>query len=183
MRHEMHEVKRTMEEFFLLRKHLLRAYPYVIVPALPQRFKPTKIQSTRIRVGRFIASLMRNDLFKADRLLLFFLTEPDSQVAAINRELKRAPTDFGPFNIFTAEGQINTRMTQIGADASASLENFIKQHKSIMEGILKETALVRDQTKGLAEVFGRLQMIMIELDVLNRQEVNNDDDYHITQVG
>lgn len=29
------EVKRSMEEFFLLRKHLLRAYPYAMVPALP----------------------------------------------------------------------------------------------------------------------------------------------------
>jgi len=104
LRAQTSEVKRTMEEFFLLRKHLLRAYPYAMVPALPQRFKPSKIQATKIRLGRFLASLMRSDLFKADRLLLFFLTEPDSQVGALTRELKRAPTDFGPFNVFTVDG-------------------------------------------------------------------------------
>ena len=84
---QSYDVKRTMEEFFLMRKHLVRTYPYVLVPTLPMKYKLSMDHFT-MRVQRFISGVIRSELLKSDQSFFNFLTKLESQVVNLTEHLK-----------------------------------------------------------------------------------------------
>jgi len=76
---ENYDVKRSMEDFLMLRKILVKKYPYLLIPPLPMTYRLTKVHFLNMekRTQRFVNRIFRSELLKSDPDLYLFLTSPD----------------------------------------------------------------------------------------------------------
>ena len=104
---EVYDVKRSMEDFHVFRKVLIKRYPYVLIPPLPTSYRLTKVHFLTMekRVQRFLARLMQSELLKSDPDLYLFLTKADQVSTYLNERLREKLPDLGLFNVYTEEGR------------------------------------------------------------------------------
>jgi PX domain len=100
---ENYDVRRSMEDFHLLRKNLLRRYPYVLIPPLPMTYRMTKTHFLNMekRVLRFVKRILQSELLKSDPDLYLFLTNAEPVTNYLLERGRDKLPELGLFNVFT----------------------------------------------------------------------------------
>ena len=74
------KIQRKDQDFYFLRKMLLKEFPYMIVPPLPAKKKKETDKSIRRRekyLSRFMQGIMRSEDLKSSQFLVQWLTNDD----------------------------------------------------------------------------------------------------------
>lgn len=84
-------VQRKDQDFYFLRKYLLKVHPYLLIPPLPPKKKKDTERFIRRReryLTRFLQALSRCEELKSDSFVLKWLQNDDAKVFA--KEMKDA---------------------------------------------------------------------------------------------
>lgn len=79
------KIVRKDQDFYFLRKILLKDFPYMIVPPLPGKKKKETEKSIKNReryLTRFMQSIMRSEELKCSQFLIEWLTNADPKTFA-----------------------------------------------------------------------------------------------------
>ena len=176
-------MKRTMDEFQLFRRVLTRRYSYVIIPTLPQRYKPTKLHLNQRRIQRFLDALLRSELLKSDVEFYQFLTRSESIQPRLQQVLKDKPRELGLFNVYTETGEVRIHTDMISAVYASKFPEYLHTYHTAYDGAFAALKDVRKHSSRLGQLYGKLYSNLVELDMLNKEYLQVEEDFSLLNMG
>jgi hypothetical protein len=140
------DIKRTMEDFFLLRKLLVKRYPYLLVAPLPTSIRFTKVHlfSMKRRVQRFLDFVLKSEVLKSDTDFILFLVKDESITLSLNEKLREKPKELGLFNVYTEEGQIRIQTNMMSAIYASKFPEMLQSFEQGYNGMFASIKDIRD---------------------------------------
>lgn len=173
-------VRRRYSDFTTLRQILSKYYPRMLIPPLPEkkvgnkRFKQDFIERRMKFLELFINDVCKNESFKANEALIYFLNFNDhTQFEKRMKELNNynAPHNFD--EIKTLTGKITTLLDDYSTDKFInSINNFCKSEKQVFNKLSNSLKIycrhITEACKSLEEVsksFEELHNLNIDIEI------------------
>ena len=168
-------VRRRYSDFTLLRQILCKYYPKMLIPPLPEkklgnkRFKPDFIERRMKFLQIFIDDVIKNESFKANEALTFFLNFNDhTQFEKKMKELNNytSPSNFD--DIKTLTGKVNTLENDYSCDQYiTNIFHFSKNQKNIFNKLSNSLKIYCRHISGACQNLEEISKSFEELYKLN----------------
>ena len=139
-------IPRKDADFYYLRRHLLKVFPYKIVPPLPPKKKKSGMRFMKRRekfFTHFMQAVFRAEEFKSDPFLLDFVKITDPQAfECAKRDYERMKFANDLENVKSVKGRVpveqvsnsvlfSRRMAEFAENCEIAYTNIIKQSKDV----------------------------------------------------
>lgn len=165
------KVQRLDIDFVQLRNYLIRKYPQVIIPPLPQvnqkkKLSRKQLQKKKVYYQKFMTSVMKSKVLRGCKFLVDFLREQDQYKFGYDLSVKEQSR--GPRRvkqIKTLTGEVLCEASDMAKQFSEDFNSFNVEYQRINGQISKRCKQVETQAKKLAhQYFG----LSTELDNLQK---------------
>lgn len=168
----------------MLRKILVKKYPYVLIPPLPMTYRLTKVHFLNMekRTQRFINRVFKSELLKSDPDLYLFLTSPDPIANYLVERNREKLPELGLHNVFTEEGRARIQSDPNSAFLAGKFPEVLSTFKTCYDEIFAAVKDIRNCSQILAQEYQHVGEKLMQLDVLNKEWTAIEEDFNVLGV-
>lgn len=126
------KIQRKDQDFYFLRKILLKEFPYMIIPPLPIKKKKETDKSIRRRekyLSRFMQAIMRSEDLKSCQFLIQWLTNDDpKEFPKVMKSAEKQKQLKGMSVVSSFQGKVPTQMISNSAVFCSKMNDFIDSY-------------------------------------------------------
>ncbi|CDW71163.1 px domain containing protein [Stylonychia lemnae] len=180
---EKYEVKRTFDDLIMLRKFLIKKYPYYLVPPLLEKVKLNKLQITQRFSQRFLRSLLTSEIFRAEPELFNFLTKDSKVSKDLKKRLKEKPMEMGLFNIYTEEGMVKIQTDIMSAIFCSKYPEFLQTYRDLFDNMFLSMKQIKQMGKILGYLYTHLSALILKINSIHEKVIMLEEDFALRNVG
>ena len=165
-------IYRKDQDFYTLRKMLLKTFPYLIIPALPIKKKKESEKSINRRakfLSRFMQGIMRSEELKGSTFLVDWLTEQDAkEFKKIIVKEEKVKFVKGLNNVQSIQGRVPGGMISTSAVFCSKMTDFIDSYQILYSEVIDCAKDINEKSKALASTMFAMHKFIEQLSELNR---------------
>ena len=165
-------IYRKDQDFYTLRKMLLKTYPYIIIPPLPMKKKKENEKSINRRakfLSRFMQGIMRCEELKGSTFLVDWLTEQDAkEFLKIIKKEEKVKFVKGLNNVQSIQGRVPGGMISTSAIFCSKMTDFIDSYQILYSEVIDCAKDINEKSKALASTMFAMHKFIEQLSELNR---------------
>jgi hypothetical protein len=165
-------IYRKDQDFYTLRKMLLKTYPYIIIPPLPMKKKKENEKSINRRakfLSRFMQGIMRCEELKGSTFLVDWLTEQDAkEFLKIIKKEEKVKFVKGLNNVQSIQGRVPGGMISTSAVFCSKMTDFIDSYQILYSEVIDCAKDINEKSKALASTMFAMHKFIEQLSELNR---------------
>lgn len=128
-------------EFYTLRKVLIKEFPHILIPPLPQKTgKQTQkvIQKREKYFTRFLNAICRSEELKSSAFFAEFCqqTQNAKEWSKLIKNAEKVKQSKAIDSIITQSGQVNVQMSQTASVFCSKMEDFINSYQILYQEII-----------------------------------------------
>ena len=171
-------ILRKEADFYFLRKHICKMFPYKIVPPLPPKKKKESDRFMRRRekfMTRFLQALCRCDEFKSDPFFVDWLKNDDVKAfEKLKKELEKQKFIRSMVNVRTQQGRVPAQMVSNSAVFCSKMTDFTDSYQILYNEVIECAKEINEKSQALASTMHAMQKFINQLSELNRMTRCND---------
>ena len=165
-------IYRKDQDFYFLRRMLVKAFPYIIVPPLPVKKKKESAKSIKRRekyLTRFMQGIMRSEELKSYSFLVEWLTNEDvKEFTKSQKNQEKLKQAKAMADVKSMKGLVPSQMISNSAVFCTKMADFIDSYQILYSELIQCAKDINDKSKALAATMYSMHKFVEQLSELNR---------------
>lgn len=159
-------------DFYFLRKILVKNFPYMIVPPLPNKKKKESEKSIKRRekyLSRFLQGVVRCEQFKSNEFFQEWLHNEDvKEFAKVMKAADKYKFVKNMNCVISKDGKVPAQMIQNSAVFCSKMTDFVDSYQILYNEVIECAKDINEKSQALASTMFAMHKFIEQLSELNR---------------